>query len=552
MKKKQLRNIAKWLVVGILISILAHFIIELLYFGYDFRHVVEQIFNERPTLFIYGTSIIFIIYILFTSVFGSTIIGAIIISCFAWIIGVATKLKTVARAEPLYPNDVYWLSEIPFLFKMVGTQNTVFIILGILIAIVALFLTFRYRFKNQNKYNLKMSKAFRISGSIVSIGLLIYISRFNYPGNIINEAYAKQANWAHWEQQLNYNRNGFVAGFLYNLDSPPMEPLNNYSRDTIEELFEEYQNKADIINRDSERAEQDANILYVMNESFSDPFNLEGIESNIDPLTNYREIIKKYKRGNLIVRGFGGDIATNDFQFLTCISVAPLYAHITSPFIQLTGGMHNYPSIVEKVNNLGYKSTVIHVYVPHFYKRQEAYNELKFDDFIYPAKLRYKERPSDTHPYVSDFSAYQEVLDVLSETPEKDFIHLVTMQNHGGYTNKYQNIEYEVSGSGNPEEANPYFKDLENSDYSLNYLIDQINEYPEPILLVFWGDHLPGFYKDEAVEENSVKKLHETPFLIYSNEIDLEENMGLTSLIYLNNYFTSVLCRKVTAVDALL
>ena len=30
--------------------------------------------------------------------------------------------------------------------------------------------------------------------------------------------------------------------------------------------------------------------------------------------------------------------------------------------------------------------------------------------------------------------------------------------------------------------------------------------------------------------------LHETPFFIYSNDFELEEDIGMRSLIYLNNY----------------
>lgn len=109
-----------------------------------------------------------------------------------------------------------------------------------------------------------------------------------------------------------------------------------------------------------------------------------------------------------------------------------------------------------------------------------------------------------------------------------------------------------MTGSGNDEEANAFFKDLENSDISLRLLINKIDEYPEPILMAFWGDHLPGFYEGEVLKNNDYQTMREAPFLIYSNEVDVEEEVGLISPIYLNNYIYEILELKITAYEALL
>src|SRR5699024_11539194 len=94
----------------------------------------------------------------------------------------------------------------------------------------------------------------------------------------------------------------------------------------------------------------DTNVIYIMNESFSDPFNLEGITSNKDPLPNFREIVKQTQSGTLLVPGFGGGTATNEFQVLTGVSLEPLSSYISSPFIQMTQKINDLPSIFNRMN----------------------------------------------------------------------------------------------------------------------------------------------------------------------------------------------------------
>jgi len=351
---------------------------------------------------------------------------------------------------------------------------------------------------------------------------------------------------------MNYDNNGFIAGFLSNLPAPAMHEPDEYSLAVIENIVNKYKKMSIEINQAKNNTNIDTNIIFVMNETFSDPFNLEGIESNKDPLVNYREIIQESINGNIMSPSIGGGTATNEFQVLTGISMEPFSAHITSPYVQLVSEMKNFPSIVNKLKNLNYRATAIHPYSPNLYRRTDVYNNLGFDEFRHENNMIFKEKISKKHRYISDLSAYQEIFDVMSKSKEIDFIHLVTMQNHAPYAVKYDKADYEVVGTGNNVEANPYFKDLENSDTSLKTLINKIDSFPEPVLLVFWGDHLPGFYKENILNNNSMQKMRETPFLIYSNKYDLNEDIKVISPIYLGNYITKILDIKITPYEAML
>src|SRR5699024_2770483 len=130
----------------------------------------------------------------------------------------------------------------------------------------------------------------------------------------------------------------------------------------IENIVNKYKKMSIEINQAKNNTNIDTNIIFVMNETFSDPFNLEGIESNKDPLVNYREIIQESINGNIMSHSIGGRTATNDFQVLTGISIETFSAHITSTYEQLVSEMINFPSIVNKLKKLDYGVTAIHPY----------------------------------------------------------------------------------------------------------------------------------------------------------------------------------------------
>lgn len=552
-KKKQFKYIIMWLIIGILAAVVGHFLLELLHHNYNFENATNFLFQNHTELFFLGTGILFILYTLFSSLFGSSIIGSILLLLISVGFGLTTQYKHLFRAEPFYPNEFYMIRELPFLFEMVGTKRMILIIALIIMAVALMVILYKYVIYPRKKGKKRKTEyILRAIGVILSVGTLFYIGRFNYPGNEVKAVYNDYASWVEYDQTKNYYRNGFIAGFLSNLKAPPMEQPEDYSRKRMETLYEKYENESKEVNESRETGSLDSNILFVMNESFSDPFDLEGITSNEDPLPHYRDIIEESISGKAKASSIGGGTATSEFQALTGFSMEPFSAQITSPYTQLVSHIETFPTVVEKSTRNGHKATAIHPYTPAFYRRNDVYENMNFDEFRHQDNMKNRERISEKHRYISDFAAYEEVFDVMSESEELDFIHLVTMQNHMSYASKYENVDYDVEGSGNASEANAYFEDLENSDISLRLLINKIDNHPEPILLVFWGDHLPGFYEGDVLEGNDQLTMLETPFFVYSNEMELDGEVDLISPIYFNNYITEVLEIKINPYEAIL
>ncbi|HLS71884.1 MAG TPA: sulfatase-like hydrolase/transferase [Chitinophagaceae bacterium] len=542
-----------WLIIGIVSSLLSHFIIDFLFYNYNFEVARRVMFDTRTEVFLLGAGILFIFYILLSSIFGSSFLGGAILITLAGIIGTITRYKNLLRAEPLFPNEFYMIKELPSLMTMLGIKKSALLILIFVSILILLFLFYKYVIKRRRNTSISKEEIIiRIIGGVGALSLIFYIGRFNYPNNKVKAMYNNHVHWVDYNQSKNYSDNGFVAGFLSNLKAPPMNTPDNYSEKSIEMIYEKYADISQQINKSKSDSNLDTNILFVMNESFSDPFNLVGIDSDRDPLTNYREIIGNSENGKILAPNFGGGTATNEFEVLTGFLMEPFASQITSPYIQLTTQMTNFPSVAKKLKFSNYKTTAIHPYIPSFYRRNDVYSNLGFDEFRHQDNMKNKDKVSETHRYISDQSAYKEIFEVMETSKNPDFIHLVTMQNHTSYKEKYEEVDFEVEGSGNSEEANAYFQDLENSDKALKTFIKQIDDFNEPILLIFWGDHLPGFYAGDVLEANEEKTLYETPFFIYSNQMSLNNEGGLISPAYLSNYITDILDIKITPYEALL
>ncbi|MFL2134700.1 LTA synthase family protein [Desemzia sp. FAM 24101] len=370
---------------------------------------------------------------------------------------------------------------------------------------------------------------------IFSCASLIYVYNFNQPTNLVKGIFDKNAVWTSFSQRKNYVENGFVAGFLYNLNAPAVEKPTNYSKKTIEGIVKKYEKIADEINRNRDGEIEEVNIIYVMSESFSDPKKIEGATVSQDPIPKTRSLIEKNLSGQMYSQGYGGGTANIEFEALTSFSMEPMAPSITTPYIQLTDKISKMPTIVSYLAERGYTTTAMHPYQVSMYKRTDVYKKMGFDYFIHEDNMENKEKLEHS-PYISDESAYKEVLSHIAETPEKDFLHLVTMQNHGGYTGKYDQLDYKSEGLPNNEEAENYYKGLAYSDDFLADFIEQVSQLPEKTIVVFWGDHLPGFYGDDISVKNGRLKMHSTPLIIYSNFKENSSDLKTISPMYFMNH----------------
>lgn len=493
----------------------------------SFDLAVKFAFSWHTEKFLLACLVLLMIFLFLVAVLGSFLFGTFFYLVGIGILGYANYLKMTYRQEPIYPDDLKMIKEFGLLKDMTGTTSF-YLLAGMILLVVAGGCWAIYRsFKKDKKF-----QAIRVITLFTTIFALIYISHFNNPNNLLRKAYNKTALWIPYSQKMNYYNTGFIGGFLYNLKIDPMEKPKGYSEEKIKEITSHYQKLADEKNKTA--SEEQPNIIYVMSESFSDPSRLNGVEITGDPLEDYYAVADQTYSGQMLSQNYGGGTANIEFEALTGFSMGLFNAQLTTPYTMLVPKMNQLPSIVSTLKDQNYHTTAIHPYNTSMYKRKDVYEVLGFDEFISENTMTYTDTIED-NPYISDASAYQEVMDLLKEDDTPQFIHLVTMQTHMPYDGKYQQLEYTAKTEDNSgiSSLENYLQDISYSSQSLKAFTEELKKLSRRTLVVFWGDHLPGIYSDTIQNSNEKHTLHETQFLMFDSQGELEKTEApVTSPFY--------------------
>lgn len=493
----------------------------------SFDLAVKFAFSWHTEKFLLACLVLLMIFLFLVAVLGSFLFGTFFYLVGIGILGYANYLKMTYRQEPIYPDDLKMIKEFGLLKDMTGTTSF-YLLAGMILLVVAGGCWAIYRsFKKDKKF-----QAIRVITLFTTIFALIYISHFNNPNNLLRKAYNKTALWIPYSQKMNYYNTGFIGGFLYNLKIDPMEKPKEYSEEKIKEITSHYQKLADEKNKTA--SEEQPNIVYVMSESFSDPSRLNGVEITGDPLADYYAVADQTYSGQMLSQNYGGGTANIEFEALTGFSMGLFNAQLTTPYTMLVPKMNQLPSIVSTLKDQNYHTTAIHPYNTSMYKRKDVYEVLGFDEFISENTMTYTDTIED-NPYISDASAYQEVMDLLKEDDTPQFIHLVTMQTHMPYDGKYQQLEYTAKTEDNSgiSSLENYLQDISYSSQSLKAFTEELKKLSRRTLVVFWGDHLPGIYSDTIQNSNEKHTLHETQFLMFDSQGELEKTEApVTSPFY--------------------
>ncbi|WP_218795762.1 LTA synthase family protein [Enterococcus hirae] len=493
----------------------------------SFDLAVKFAFSWHTEKFLLACLVLLMIFLFLVAVLGSFLFGTFFYLVGIGILGYANYLKMTYRQEPIYPDDLKMIKEFGLLKDMTGTTSF-YLLAGMILLVVAGGCWAIYRsFKKDKKF-----QAIRVITLFTTIFAFIYISHFNNPNNLLRKAYNKTALWIPYSQKMNYYNTGFIGGFLYNLKIDPMEKPKGYSEEKIKEITSHYQKLADEKNKTA--SEEQPNIIYVMSESFSDPSRLNGVEITGDPLADYYAVADQTYSGQMLSQNYGGGTANIEFEALTGFSMGLFNAQLTTPYTMLVPKMNQLPSIVSTLKDQNYHTTAIHPYNTSMYKRKDVYEVLGFDEFISENTMTYTDTIED-NPYISDASAYQEVMDLLKEDDTPQFIHLVTMQTHMPYDGKYQQLEYTAKTEDNSgiSSLENYLQDISYSSQSLKAFTEELKKLSRRTLVVFWGDHLPGIYSDTIQNSNEKHTLHETQFLMFDSQGELEKTEApVTSPFY--------------------
>lgn len=482
-------------------------------------------FSWHTEKFFLACLVLALVYGLFASIAGSLRIGAVFYSVVIGILGYANYTKMVYRQEPIYPDDLKMVTQFTLLRTMIGNGP---FLLAMVLAIAAIGAIGWSIYRSR-----KLKRGQQITRGVVvllcSLGL-VYVSHFNDSTNLLRKAYNRTALWIPYSQKMNYYNTGFIGGFLFNLRVDAMDKPEGYSEEAIEAIAKKYSELAQ--EKNQTRESEAPNIVYVMSESFSDPSHLNGITITGDPLKDYYQVADQTISGKMLSQNYGGGTANIEFEALTSFSMGLMNPQMTTPYTMLVPKLTQLPSLVSFLKQDGYQATAIHPYDTSMYKRKDVYDVMGFDEFLDQDTMTYTDKIED-NPYISDASAYQEVMSVLSDDTQPQFVHLVTMQTHMPYVGKYDTLDYQATGDGNMDSLENYLQDVSYSSTALKAFISELSTLDRRTLVVFWGDHLPGIYSDTIKDQNDTATLHETQFLMVDSDGDFQQqDVEVTSPFY--------------------
>jgi hypothetical protein len=222
------------------------------------------------------------------------------------------------------------------------------------------------------------------------------------------------------------------------------------------------------------------------------------------------------------------------------------------PFQMLVPERSHFPSLVQWFERTGHRPVAVHPFSTEMYRRRDVYRAFGFDEFVHQGTLADPHRLGHDG-YVSDASAFDEVVARLRGSDRPLFVQLVTMQNHIPYEGRYEHPIKVRGPDGAPlPPTGQYLRGLWHSDRALQDLVADLKRLPEPTVLVLYGDHLPGTYPRDVRVVNGWSRMHRTPFLIWSTFTTSPVRPPLMSPSHLTDLVLEYVDAPVTPYTALL
>jgi phosphoglycerol transferase MdoB-like AlkP superfamily enzyme len=194
------------------------------------------------------------------------------------------------------------------------------------------------------------------------------------------------------------------------------------------------------------------------------------------------------------------------------------------------------PSLAGYLSDLGYMTCAMHPYYAGGWERETVYPLLGFKQSYFLDDLQ---KLSYLRKYVSDRSDMDNIIRIYEEkeTGTPLFLFNVTMQNHGGYTEEYDNFTPDITAAGKDSAVlDQYLSLLKRTDQALENLVAYFKEQDEPTILLFFGDHQPNNAVAKAFSYSDETLRYQVPYLIWAN-FDIEEEQQVdTSANYLSSH----------------
>lgn len=459
---------------------------------------------------------------LFRNVFWSTALVNLMVCG----LSIANRIKMEVRDEPVFPRDFALLKEVG---SAVGTYHIAWpvkqiaVVLAVTVVLILLGLFLRCEALPFRKQWLGQLLGAGVSLAVLAgLILTVYASKSLYDSFRVSNAYYIPSV---------FNELGFPYAFCHQFTTYPIDRPAGFSKSEAAAWEEEAVPEKDA---------PEVSVIMVMNEAFSDLTDADvftyGPDS--DPLPNLHAIRQDPHTlsGHVAIPGFAGGTANTEFDVLTGMQTNALSASTSSAFRAVN---RNLDSLFRVYANDGYATSFFHPGDNWFYNRENVYRWLGAEETRFANTMEgmeYKGR------WVTDDYLAGQIEEAFAESDGPLFHYTTTIQNHMSYTADKYGPDYEFppleTSAALSETAETllrvYVEGARDADAMLGRLWRYFQGREEPVVLVYWGDHLPYLgdnqlaYRELGLEigqeRNGQMSLesYETPYVIWANDVAAE------------------------------
>lgn len=333
-----------------------------------------------------------------------------------------------------------------------------------------------------------------------------------------------------WRPLESYYRQGFIPTFISSAQTIKPPVPEDYSVEGAAELLEQMAARfgenvleadATYIEASKQFEEEKPVVIAIMNETFSDLSIYQNMHADYQGPQFFKSLNDCLGRGTLYVSAYGGGTCNTEFEFLTGNSMAMLGSGVYPYTIY---DLRETENLASQFKGMGYHTVAMHPNHATNWNRENVYGGFGFDEFLAIQDFQ----GSDTlRGMVTDEATYDEILELIENDPEPQFIFDVTMQNHSGYETGLLPSsvlqQYYVDGVADPE-INEFLSLIEESDRALEKFIGELRKLDRKVVVVFFGDHQPYFpnkYNDQwFTGEDGVthaERLWQTSYIVWAN-----------------------------------
>lgn len=422
-----------------------------------------------------------IIYSLFLFVYGLTNkiwISWLGVSCPVFLLVLINYYKLMLSGAPFLPSDFSFISGFDKILNFALPQLEFNIIVFLSITAYIAFTIFLIFIE---KHLLKKKKTQLLS---IVFGLTIaLIMLFPHSHNFIGNLGCENTD----SSETLVLKHGVIAGLYSAVTDVDVSTPTALAKERIYKSVNKH--------KTLDQKVEDPTVIFLMSESFFDVDKLENVSFSEDPIKNFHKLKKQFSSGEFVSNTYRGGTGFVEFEFLT--GMCGYFLNSSDTLDSLPAETYSrIPAISDIFKKNGYSTKFLHSYNDSLYNRRTIYNGFKFDELIFAED--FKTKPEYSGGYISDKSLANEIISTYESTTDKPLmLYAISMENHQPYTEgKYGNTSEikatsDMLSKSEEKVLEAYLQGLSNADKALGQLIEYFSNVNKPVMIVFWGDHLP-------------------------------------------------------------